>query len=214
VHKDQSIVIEACKIGSFLPIRLIRLTFWRSVVKKVFLLAFLGLFILALASPINAEARKNPCNPCAKNPCAKAGGDTKPIRKAKAKDFQSLVKKGKALWNDENLGKSGMSCMTCHEDYASLNLDKKGAMHWPHEVKMPGDILTLDQMINFCMINPMQTKQLDPNSIEMTAMAAYYFEYAKSHMKMKGKKHQKGMMNPCSPRNPCAKGMKNPCSRK
>lgn len=184
------------------------------MMKKVFFITLLGLFCLALASPMTAEARKNPCNPCAKNPCAKGGEDVKPIRKAKAKNLKSLVKKGKALWNDENLGKSGMSCMTCHEDHASLNLDKKGALHWPHKVKMASDILTLDQMINFCMINPMQAKQFDPNSIEMTAMSAYYFEYAKIHMKMKGKKLHKGMMNPCSPRNPCAMGMKNPCGKK
>lgn len=124
---------------------------------------------------------KNPCgaNPCAANPCAK--GQNKPIRNTHITDYKKLVTMGERLWNDEKLGTSGLSCMSCHADHEHLNLNKvKG---WPHFVKMTGDIVTLDQMVNYCMINPIAGDPLDPNSIEMTAMTAYYRQYAASFKK-------------------------------
>ena len=39
--------------------------------------------------------------------------------------------------------------------------------------KMAGDILTLEQMINFCMINTMKAEPLKWNSKEITALATY-----------------------------------------
>jgi len=144
---------------------------------------------------------KNPCNPCVKqmkNPCNPCGKNSvKPLRKGNITDYSKLAAKGKRLWNDESLGKSGVSCMSCHAGHNLLNLDKVG--FFPHYIAMPDDILTLDQMINFCMINPMKTTKIDPDSIEMTSMAAYYQEYIKSYKRPE---------NVC---NPCRKRMKNPC---
>ncbi|MBI4665183.1 MAG: hypothetical protein HY751_02100 [Nitrospinae bacterium] len=131
-----------------------------------------------------AAENKNPCgasrsapNPCA--PAAVSSDDRKHIRLERITDYEKLVSMGKKLWNSEALGTSGLSCMSCHADHENLNLDKvKG---WPHHVKMTGDILTLDQMVNYCMLNPMAANPLDPNSVEMTAMAAYYREYTASY---------------------------------
>ncbi|VAX23031.1 hypothetical protein MNBD_NITROSPINAE01-1814 [hydrothermal vent metagenome] len=172
-------------------------------------------------NPCNPCAKKkmNACNPCAKNPCAKKSKNAcnpcnpcakgkKRLRTEKAKDFKKLVALGKKLWNDEGLGKSGLACMTCHEGAESLNMDKHMGM-WPHEVKMADDIMTLDQMINFCMVNPMETKPLDPNGVKMTAMAAYYHHLTMSHMGKKGGMSHHNPCNPCA-KNPCAK---NPCGK-
>lgn len=175
---------------------------------------FFGLFVAVLTVAVfvavspavfENEAEANPCNPCAKkakNPCAKnpCANDTKRLRSEKAKDFKKLSALGKKLWHDEGLGKSGMSCMTCHEGGDSLNMDKHKGM-WPHHVKMADDIMTLDQMINFCMVNPMEAEPLDPNGIKMTAMAAYYHHFAFSH---RGKKDGMRHHNPCA-KNPCGK---------
>jgi len=38
-------------------------------------------------------------------------------------------------------------------------------------------------MINYCMINPMQGEQLDANSKDMTAMAAYFRAYRMKYLK-------------------------------
>lgn len=129
----------------------------------------------------NPCAAHNPCgmaNPCGgMNPCAASGNKT--IRRDHVTDKKALLKRGKALWESEKLGKSGLSCMTCHDEYEKLNLDDKTP--WPRNVSMTGDIVTLDQMINYCVINPIAGEPLDPNSVDMTAMNAWYHEYVKGY---------------------------------
>lgn len=153
---------------------------------------------------------KNPCsakNPCAKNPCAMK---PKPVRANAVTDKAKLMEMGTKLWSDAKLGKSGASCATCHPDGKGL---KKTA--FPKYVKMPNDIVTLDQMINFCMLNPMKAKPLAWNAVELTALAAYAQANAKEDgeiMQPCGMKHPCGMKNPCGKKNPCA--MKNPCGKK
>ncbi len=151
----------------------------------------------------NPCATKNPCatNPCAANPCAmknpcaakQAAEAVIPIRKWPLKNYNSVVKKGARLWNDTRLGTSGISCASCHPNGALLT-----SKPWPKHVKMTMDIVTLDQMINFCMMNPMKAKPLAWNSQKLTALAAYVTEQT-----------AKSGANPCSMLNPCA--MLNPC---
>ncbi len=155
----------------------------------------------------------NACNPCAGNACNPCG-ENKPIRSEHITDQAKMVAMGKKLWNDESLGNSGFSCMTCHEDHDKLNIGKhKGA--WPHYVHMTKDIVTLDQMINFCMINPMEGEQLDPNGIKMTAIAAYYPEFIKSYMPGSDNPCAGNACNPCAANacNPCAGNACNPCAK-
>ena len=151
----------------------------------------------------------NPCNPC--NPCASK--PPKPIRSKHISNHSKLVDMGEKLWKKVALGNSGLSCWDCHEDYENFDPDTVGP--FPHFVNMPKDIVTLDQMINFCMINPMEAKPLDSNSIEMTAMAAFYQKFIKSYVPFSGPKNacnpcgKKKMRNAC---NPCGKKMKNACN--
>lgn len=139
---------------------------------------------------------KNPCdmtggkNPCGKNPC---GMTVKKIRKTPVLDMNELMKLGEKLFNDTKLGKSGMSCASCHPDGEGL---KKTP--YPRYINMADDTLTLDQMINFCMINPMKGKPFQWNSKEITALSAY----VQAHSKTEGK-----TLNPCG-------AMKNPCGMK
>jgi hypothetical protein len=125
----------------------------------------------------------NPCaakkmNPCAANPCAAkpgaSNGNTS-IRPHAFDRFAQAAALGEKMWNDENLGTAGVACLTCHADYESLNLNRN--KNYPHFVEMVGDVVTLDQMINYCMVNPMQGKQFEKNSKELTAMAAYFRAY-------------------------------------
>ena len=62
-------------------------------------------------------------------------------------------------------------------------------------MKMADDILTLDQMINFCMMNPMKGKPLSWQSVEMTALAAYARDHATGGE----------TANPCAMKQPCQK---------
>jgi cytochrome c peroxidase len=148
-----------------------------------------------------AGMANNPCskNPCmARNPCA---AENIPIRKNPIKDPARLKKMGEKLWGDTALGTSGMACGTCHPNGAGLKKEP-----YPKHIKMTGDIVTMDQMINFCMVNPMKGKPLAWNSQEMTALAAYITANSRESA---APMNPCSMKNPCNAKNPC--GMKNPC---
>jgi len=159
------------------------------------------LFTVATAPSAEAKERGNPCgvNPCSvKNPCGvqnpcsmKGASDNSPIRKWRMTNSAKVADLGERLWVDSTLGKSGLSCSTCHPGGAQLN-----SKQYPKYIGMADDILTLDQMINFCMVNPMKGKRIKWNSQKMTALAAYVVSHSCA-------------TNPCSTKNPCGV---NPCS--
>ncbi len=156
----------------------------------------------------------NPCgakmsNPCGmSNPCS-AKMKNKPIRNYPLKDYGKVVDRGERLWVDSTLGKSGLSCSTCHPKGKTSNLNSKP---YPKYIKMADDVLTLDQMINFCMVNPMKGKPLGWNSQKMTSLAAYVSNNSTGVANPCGTKNPCAINNPCSTNNPCA--VKNPCSTK
>ena len=142
----------------------------------------------------NPCATKNPCavkNPCATNPCA-----TNPCA-VKNPCANSSLKHGERLWKDVSLGNSGKSCSTCH-------LNGKGLYNTPYPkyIKMPDKVVSLKEMINFCMKVPMKAPPLDVNGPKMEALVAYINAYSSSP-------NPCGAMNPCGMSNPCA--VKNPC---
>jgi len=112
------------------------------------------------------------------------------IRKYRMTDEAAVLRLGERLWTDTTLGRSGSSCSTCHPGGALLN-----SRPYPKYIGMADDVLTLDQMINFCMKNPMKAKPLGWNSQKMTALAAYVTAHSGG-----------AAANPCSAKNPC-----NPC---
>ncbi len=136
------------------------------------------------ANPCAMKA--NPCsmkNPCAANPCASAS--TIPLRSKAITGKKELNRMARRLWKDTSLGTAGLSCASCHPK--GQGLKKKP---FPKYVKMPNDVVTMDQMINYCILNPMKAKApLAWNSQEMTALAAYVAVMSKRGV---GK-----MKNPC-----------------
>lgn len=133
-----------------------------------------------------AMKNANPCNPCsmskAKDGAWGTPGNTA-IREHAFDNYQQAVDAGKKLWNDETLGKSGMSCASCHSDYALLNLEKN--QNYPHFVGMVGDVVSLDQMINYCMLNPIQGEEFAQNSKDLTALGAYFRAYRMQFLREK-----------------------------
>lgn len=138
-------------------------------------------------NPCNMKKIANPCNPCSMKPVKGQWGTpgNQSIRPHAFDNFQQAAAYGKKLWNDENLGTSGVACISCHDGYELLHLERN--QNFPHFVKMVGDVVSLDQMINYCMLNPMKGKAFDKDSKELTAMAAYYrtyrMQYRKDHRK-------------------------------
>lgn len=164
------------------------------------IVAAFGLTDAATAREKNPYS-KNPC--MMKNPCA---AKNTPIRKNPIKDQAMLMEMANKLWSDTALGKSGLSCASCHAGGADLKKEP-----YPKYIKMTGDIVTMDQMINFCMTNPMKAKPLAWNSQEMTALGAYITANSKQSA-MPMMKNPCDVKNPCSMKNPCM--MKNPCGMK
>lgn len=163
-----------------------------------------------VANPCNpcGKKMKNACNPCGggfldepANPCAAVPADQiNFFRDFKFKNLKEAITYGEKLANDPSLGNSGDSCNKCHSGGRSFK--KTFLSPYPHYVKMPLDVVSLDQMINFCMLNPMMTKPLPYGSKEMTALAAYV-------QAVYTKEYAAKLANPCAGKNPC---MANPCA--
>ena len=172
--------------------------------KTIISILFAFVIFLGLGVTVNPASAENPCatNPCSLNPysvknvCSVApAAENKPIRRFVMTDMEKVEVYGEELWTDTKLGTSGLSCSSCHPNGKDL---RKGS--YPKSIKMAGDILTLDQMINFCMVNPMNAKPLSWNHQKMTALAYYVSTHSNDPEK-------KEAVNPCGV-NPCGA---NPC---
>lgn len=78
---------------------------------------------------------------------------------ASAMHHEPSLAKGKALFNDVQLGSSGKTCNTCHPD--GRGLEKAGAN------------AQLAEIVNSCIAGPLQGKVLDPRSVEMQSLLLY-----------------------------------------
>ncbi len=89
--------------------------------------------------------------------------------------IKEAIALGEKLWNDTKLSTNGKKCTTCHANGTLLKLDKA----FPKVIQMAGGVLSLEQMINFCLTKPMAGKPFPSDSPELTAMAAYHESLAK-----------------------------------
>lgn len=112
----------------------------------------------------------------------------KAIRKHALTDAGKVAREGERLWADTSLGTSGLSCSSCHPGGEKLHPEP-----YPKYISMAGDVFTLSQMINFCMINPMKAKPLAYNSQKLTALASYVTAHTQSMGDMGGMKDSGGM---------------------
>ena len=90
---------------------------------------------------------------------------------------------GEKLFIDKKLSTNGMSCATCHANNASFS--EGFAKPYPHKVAMAnGDLgiktIHLDEMIQACMVMPMQAKPLPWNSKELADLTAYVAQVQKT----------------------------------
>lgn len=76
-----------------------------------------------------------------------------------AAHHEPTLEKGKALFNDPQLGTNGKSCGSCHPDGKGLEM-----------AGMKGD---LAQTVNKCISAALKGKPLDEKSIEMQSLLLY-----------------------------------------
>ena len=94
-------------------------------------------------------------------------------------DKTELLAYGEKLWNDPTIGNSSLACGTCHA--GNLTFNESFTQPYPHKVAMAENLAGLksidaEQMVQFCMINPMKTKAYPWNSKELAALTLYVEE--------------------------------------
>ncbi len=163
-----------------------------------------------------------PCGPCGAADIA-ASDFVRPSGYCAPSDLSSaaLIEEGRALWNDPSIGESGLSCQSCHMGGANLN--PSFAQAYPHQVAMPMQMAGVsavhaDEMVQFCMVVPMQSEPLSWDSRELQALTAYTVHLQEDFEAPCGPVTMGcgpcGACNPCAPRGcgPCAPRGCGPCA--
>ncbi len=82
--------------------------------------------------------------------------------------YLSVMKQGRALFVDPKLGGNGVVCAQCHPNAANTHPET-----YPKFQKQLGRVAAMWEMINWCIQNPMEGKQLAADSPEMIALQTY-----------------------------------------
>lgn len=86
-------------------------------------------------------------------------------------EYDNSAKLGRSLWdasNPKKLGTNGVACAQCHPNAANTHPET-----YPKFQKQLGKVAALWEMINWCIRNPLEGKNLKPDSREMIGLQAY-----------------------------------------
>ncbi|MCX7899527.1 MAG: cytochrome C [Methylocystis sp.] len=85
-----------------------------------------------------------------------------------AQEFDKVVKAGRAAFTDGALGTNGVACAQCHPNATNTHPET-----YPKFQKQFGRVTQLWEMVNWCIRNPLQGKDLAPDDPKMTALLSY-----------------------------------------
>jgi len=97
--------------------------------------------------------------------------------------FRAVVKDGEKLFHSGNLGKNQVSCDQCHPNAANTHPET-----YPKFQKQLGKVVKLQEMINWCIQNPLEGDPLPLDDPRLTAMEAY-INYERRGAKLEPGKH-------------------------
>ncbi len=116
------------------------------------------------------------------------------------KELKAAYKHGMELFKDESLGTTGMSCNSCHMeggtkpgkmgDMEIKPFHKVGA-HYPKYFMMGKKVMTLDQVVNFCITTPMKGEALKWDDQRLTDLTTYITYVKPGEEKEEHKKEKK-----------------------
>jgi len=98
-------------------------------------------------------------------------------------EYMSVVKKGRELWVSPELGTNGVACAQCHPNAANTHPET-----YPKFQQQLGRVIALRDMINWCILNPLEGKTLEVDDPRMIALEAY-IAYERRGVKMDPGKH-------------------------
>lgn len=82
--------------------------------------------------------------------------------------FELVATEGRRLWTSPEIGTNGVACAQCHPNATNTHPET-----YPKFQKQLGRVTQLWEMINWCIRNPMEGKDLAVDDPRMTAMLAY-----------------------------------------
>ena len=97
--------------------------------------------------------------------------------------FMAVVNEGEKLFHSGNLGKNRVSCDQCHPNAANTHPET-----YPKFQKQLGKVVKLQEMINWCIQNPLEGDPLPLDDPRLTAMEAY-ITYERRGVKLEPGKH-------------------------
>jgi len=86
-------------------------------------------------------------------------------------EYKKAVKEGRKHFTDGNLGTNGLACAQCHPNAANTHPET-----YPKFQKQLGKVATIGEMINWCIRNPLEGKNLALDSKKMVSIIAYITE--------------------------------------
>ena len=83
-------------------------------------------------------------------------------------EYMTVVKQGRQVFTDGKLGTNGVSCAQCHPNAANTHPET-----YPKFQKQLGKVVPIWEMINWCLRNPLEGKNLAADDPRMVALQAY-----------------------------------------
>ena len=83
-------------------------------------------------------------------------------------EYMSVVKKGRELWVSPDLGTNGVACAQCHPNAANTHPET-----YPKFQQQLGRVIGVRDMINWCILNPLEGEPLEFDDSRMVAIEAY-----------------------------------------
>ena len=101
-------------------------------------------------------------------PASRADEFTKQDVERYTKEFMTVVKEGDKLFHSSTLGKNKVSCDQCHPNAANTHPET-----YPKFQKQLGRVITLSEMVNWCLRNPLEGDPIPADDPRMVALLAY-----------------------------------------
>ena len=98
-------------------------------------------------------------------------------------EFISVVNEGDKIFHSGTLGGNSVSCDQCHPNASNTHPET-----YPKFQKQIGKVVTLFEMLNWCIQNPLEGKTLAADDPKMVALQAY-ITYERRGVKLDPGKH-------------------------
>lgn len=98
-------------------------------------------------------------------------------------EYNAVVAEGRKVFTDPELGSNGVVCAQCHPNAANTHPET-----YPKFQKQLGKVAVMWEMINWCILNPLEGKPLAADDPDMIAMQAY-IHHERRGVKMEPGKH-------------------------